>query len=70
MNNSGSPNTPSIIYDQQGLTERSAQVQELALSIQTAALEPDHIETTWTKNKLGRAHRHQGRHEEAERNAP
>jgi hypothetical protein len=33
MNNSGSPNTPSIIYDQQGLTERSAQVQELALSI-------------------------------------
>lgn len=58
-------NSLAILYDQQGETHRSLCTQQQALSIQTAELGPDHLETINTVNELGRIYRHLGDYDNA-----
>jgi tetratricopeptide (TPR) repeat protein len=58
-------NSLAILYDQQGETVKSLETQQRALSIQTAELGSDHLETINTVNELGRIYRHLGDYENA-----
>lgn len=58
-------NSLAILYDQQGETVMSLETQQRALSIQTAELGPDHLETINTVNELGRIYRHLGDYDNA-----